>query len=184
MANWKKKEAGFIVFKNRANNDQFVCDSFHNKEEMEEVIEKFRLLNLEQEYHIGTFNNNNEIVQAIETYKLKNGGNREFFTEPEEAHWDDMGSEPHLTVDLDAFLREWNKAHALSDKIHDQDELAEKGVVGRFPCFRKELNMTQETKDKLQQIYSKPMAYKMSEKVLFMIGLIYVDFTDKPINYV
>lgn len=185
MANWKKKEAGFIVFKNRANSEQFVCDSFHNKEEMEAVIEKFRLLNLDKEYYIGTFSNNNEIEIAMETYKLKNGANKQFFNEPEkQEHWDDMGPEPHLNVSLEVFLRNWNKAKAMSDKIWDMDELAEKGVIGMFPCFNKEAMVNESAKEELQQLYSKPMLYKMSEKVLFMMGIVFVDFTDKPINYV
>lgn len=80
---WIKKEAGFIAFKNRENSSQFVLEKFNNKDDMLEIEEKFRLLNLDVERVIGIFNNGTEIKEAMEVYKLKNGVNKEFFNEPE-----------------------------------------------------------------------------------------------------
>jgi hypothetical protein len=185
MANWRKKEAGYMVISNKANDAQFFCEKFHNVDEMRELEQKYKWINANIEHYIGTFANNAEIESAMEAYKLKNGGNREFFNEPEVMeHYDDMGSEPHLTVSLETFLRNWNKAKAMSDIIYDMDELAEEGVVGTFPCFNKQAMVDAMAREELQQLYSKPMLYKMSEKVLFMIGVVFVNFTDKPINYV
>lgn len=182
---WIKSQAGYMVFSNRADDTQFVIEKFNNKDDMLEIEEKFRLLNLGVQRFIGTFANGKERDEAMEAYKLKNGGNREFFNEPEPTeHYDDMGPEPHLSVNLEVFLRNWNKAKTMSDVIYDMDELAEKGVIGMFPCFNKEAMTSAKAREELQQLYSKPMLYKMSEKVLFMIGVVFVDFTDKPIKYV
>lgn len=182
---WIKSQAGFMVFRNRGNDAQFVIEKFNNKDDMLEIEEKFHLLNLDVERFIGTFANGKERDEAIEAYKLKNGGNREFFNEPEQTeHYDDMGSEPHLHVSVETFLRNWDKAKALSNVICDMDALAEEGVVGIFPCFNKETMVNAAAREELQQLYSKSMLYKMSEKVLFMIGVVFVNFTNKPINYV
>lgn len=181
---WIKSQAGFIVFKNRGNSEQFIIEKFNNKDDMLEIEDKFHLLNLDIERFVGLYSNGQEREEAIEAYKLKNGGNHEFFNEPEEAHYDDMGPEPHLHVDLEVFLRNWNKAKAMSDVICDMDAMAEEGVVGTFPCFNKEAMTNAAAREELQQLYSKSMLYKMSEKVLFMIGVVFVNFTDKPINYV
>ena len=68
---WIKKEAGFMVFKNRENDNQYVIEKFNNKDDMLEIEEKFRLLNLDIEYYIGSFNNGAERNDAIDEYKSK-----------------------------------------------------------------------------------------------------------------
>lgn len=182
MANWKKKEAGFIVFKNRASGEQFFCDIFHNNSEKRELLDKYKLLNFETEEYIGNFANNEEILNAVEIYKLKNGGNREFFNESEkEEHWDDLGDEPHLTVSLEVFLRNWNKAKELSDHLYTEEEineLKENGVTGVFPCVNGVVGT-----EEIQRLYSKPMLWKMSEKVLFMAGIVFYNLTNKQPIY-
>lgn len=69
MANWKKKEAGFIVVRNKNNVNEFFIDKFHNKNEMELLEHKYSWLHADYEYHVGTFNSNDEIEIAIANYQ-------------------------------------------------------------------------------------------------------------------
>ena len=69
MANWKKKEAGFMVIRPNAESENFVLEKFHNSMERESIEEKYNIFNPVYEYQVGTFQNNEEIIAAMADYK-------------------------------------------------------------------------------------------------------------------
>jgi hypothetical protein len=129
MANWKKKEAGFIVFFD--NNLNFFCEGFHNNEEKADIINKFKFLNLNTEERIGIFNNNAEIEAAIKAYTLKNGGNRQFFNKSEECDLNRIIPCPYsclAPVTEGMFLYKWTKFKKDGGVLYTKYEAWEKGL--------------------------------------------------------
>ena len=125
---WIKKEAGFMIFKNRENDNQYVIEKFNNKDDMLEIEEKFRLLNLDIEYHIGSFNNGTERNEAIEEYKLKK--NRIIFEDSQDYSLDREIPCPYprvFPVTEGMVLKKWNEVKA-SGGVYSRYEAWEKGI--------------------------------------------------------
>ena len=68
MANWKKKEAGFMVVRPNAASDNYILEKFHNNMERETIELKYSIFNPAYEYQIGKFQNNDEILAAMASY--------------------------------------------------------------------------------------------------------------------
>lgn len=122
MANWKKKEAGYMVVSNKVNATQYFTEKFHNKEEMEQLEQKYKWINANIEYHIGTFANSAEIDAEI-----GNIVREPFFTESGEynpkRHIDGICA--YLTEEM--VMKKWNEVKA-QGRLYTTDEAMELGL--------------------------------------------------------
>lgn len=152
--NWKRKEAGFVVVGNQMDRSQYFCEKFHNKEELDNIVEKYKWIHPEFEYHIGTFNNDKELQDAMSQYT------RNEFNIESSNYIDDMGEDAHLHTDERMFLRKWYNVK--EQGLHDDD--CDLPVYYRY-------NPYIENKEYLDELLKQPMLYKESERVFFMIGI-------------
>lgn len=168
MANWKKKEAGYMIISNKANDAQFFCDKFHNAEEMAELEQKYKWINANIEYHIGSFANNAEIEEA-----MNNVVREPFFVEP--TNYDPKrvidGMFAHLTEEM--VMKKWNEVKA-QGRLYTNEEAHELGLEewwgyhdAQLPEGRRKMDMLI-MQDRLTKDSDKEFFYACAQKHIVM----------------
>lgn len=168
MANWKKKEAGYMVVSNKANAAQFFCEKFHNVNEMKELEQKYQWINANIEYHIGTFANNAEIEDAMNSVVRES-----FFVEPGEYDPKRIinGSFAYLTEEM--FMKKWNEVKA-QGRLYTNEEAQELGLKewwgyheAQLPEGRRKMDMLV-LQDRLISDSDKDFFYACAQKHILM----------------